>query len=83
MAVKIHWQPPTVPEERKRVQWENIIRLELGKGTEDLDVRLRFAEDRRRWRLDASGPTASPPEYAAASRGRLVEALRAAGKPVE
>ena len=30
MAVTIQWQPPVVPEERKRAQWENIIRHELG-----------------------------------------------------
>ena len=34
MAVKIHWQPPLVPEERKKAQWENIIRFELGEGIE-------------------------------------------------
>jgi hypothetical protein len=82
MAVKIHWQPPLVPEERKKAQWENIIRFELGDGVADLDVRLRFAEDRLRWKLDASAPE-SPPDYAAGYRGRLVHALRAAGKPVE
>ena len=78
MAVKISWLPPLVPEERKKAQWENIIRFELGEGVEGLDVSLRFAEDRLRWQLDASGP-----EAAAACRGRLVDALRAAGKPVE
>jgi hypothetical protein len=46
-------------------------------------VSLRFEEARLRWQLDASGPYAAPPEYAAACRGRLVDALRAAGKPVE
>jgi len=83
MAVKILWQPPLVPEERKKAQWENIIRFELGEGVEGLDVSLRFEETRLRWQLDASGPYAAPPEYAAACRGRLVDALRAAGKPVE
>lgn len=77
MAVKILWQPPLVPEERKKAQWENIIRFELGEGIEDLDVRLQFAEERLRWRLET---TAS---FADAYRGRLVDALRAAGKPVE
>jgi hypothetical protein len=81
--VKIHWQPPLVPEERKKAQWENIIRFELGDGIEDLDVRLQFAEDRLRWKLDTSGPQAASPGYAAGYRGRLVDALRAAGKPVE
>ena len=80
MAVKILWQPPLVPEERKKAQWENIIRFELGEGIEGLDVSLRFAEERLRWQLDTS---AASPDYAAASRGRLVDALRAAGKPVE
>lgn len=80
MAVKILWQPPLVPEERKKAQWENIIRFELGEGVEGLDVSLRFAEERLRWQLDT---TAASPAFAAASRGRLVDALRAAGKPVE
>jgi hypothetical protein len=80
MAVKILWQPPLVPEERKKAQWENIIRFELGEAKEGLDVSLRFAEERLRWQLDTAGAS---PDYAAASRGRLVDALRAAGKPVE
>jgi len=83
MAVKILWHPPLVPEERKKAQWENIIRFELGEGVEGLDVSLRFAEERLRWKLDTSGPEASTRDYAAAYRGRLVDALRAAGKPVE
>ena len=80
MAVKILWQPPLVPEERKKAQWENIIRFELGDGIEGFDVSLRFAEERLRWQLDTAG---APPNNAAAYRGRLVDALRAAGKPVE
>ena len=44
---------------------------------------LRFAEERLRWQLDTSRPQTVAPEYAAACRGRLVDALRAAGKPVE
>jgi hypothetical protein len=83
MAVKILWQPPLVPEERKKAQWENIIRFELGEGIEGLAVSLRFAEERLRWRLDTSVPETASPDHAAAYRGRLVEALRAAGKPVE
>jgi hypothetical protein len=79
MAVKIRWQPPLVPEERKKAQWENIIRFELGEGVDSLDVSLRYEEERLRWQLEA-GPG---PEYAAAYRSRLVDALRAAGKPVE
>ena len=82
MAVKILWQPPLVPEERKKAQWENIIRFELGEGVEGLDVSLRFAEERLRWKLDTSIPEASIPA-AAVYRDRLVGALRAAGKPVE
>jgi hypothetical protein len=79
MAVKILWQPPRVPEERKKAQWENIIRFELGEGIDGLAVSLRYAEDRFRWQLEA-GPD---PQVAAAYRSRLVDALRAAGKPVE
>jgi hypothetical protein len=80
MAVKILWQPPLVPEERKKDQSENIIRFELGEGIEGLDVSLRFAEERLRWQLHTA---AASPDCAAAYRGRLVDALRAAGKPVE
>ena len=83
MAVRILWQPPLVPEERKKAQWENIIRFELGEGFEGLEVSLRFAEERLRWKLETLGKEAVPPEHAAAYRGRLVDALRAAGKPVE
>jgi len=80
MAVKISWLPPLVPEERKKAQWENIIRFELGEGIDGLDVSLQYAEERLRWRLDTA---AASPDDAAAHRGRLVEALRATGKPVE
>ena len=83
MGVKILWQPPLVPEERKKAQWENIIRFELGEGVEGLDVSLRFTEEHLRWKLDTSSPEATTAEYAATCRGRLVEALRATGKPVE
>ena len=79
MAVKIRWHPPLVPEERKKAQLENIIRFELGQGIDGLDVSLRFAEERLRWQLQ----TGASPDYAASYRGRLVDALRAAGKPVE
>jgi hypothetical protein len=73
MAVKIEWQPPVVPEERKRAQWEKIIRYELGDVEDPLDVSLRFEEESLRWRVDSLAPQ---------FRGRLVDALRAAGKPV-
>ncbi len=76
MAVKIHWHPPLIPEERKKAQWENIIRFELGERTDALEVGLRFAEDSLRWRLEM-------PEASARYRDRLVGALRACGKPVE
>ena len=83
MAVKILWQPPLVPEERKKAQWENIIRFELGEGITDFDVNLRFAEERLRLAAGNPSPQTVAPEHAAACRGRLVDALRAAGKPVE
>jgi hypothetical protein len=83
MAVKILWHPPLVPEERKKVQWENIIRFELGEAAEGLDVNLRFAEESLRWKLHTSRRGTTPPDDSAAYRGRLVDALRAAGKPVE
>ena len=78
MAVKILWHPPVVPEERKKAQWENIIRFELGEGVEGLDVSLKYAEHRLRWQLDA-GPDPQQGVY----KARLVDALRATGKPVE
>ena len=76
MAVKIQWHPPLVPEERKKAQWENIIRFELGERTDPIEVGLRFAEDSLRWRLET-------PPSSEVYRGRLVDALRATGKPVE
>jgi hypothetical protein len=79
MAVKILWQPPLVPEERKKAQWENIIRFELGEGIDGLDVSLRYDQNRLGWQLEA-GPD---PAFSAVYRSRLVDALRAAGKPVE
>lgn len=79
MAVKIVWYPPRVPEERKKAQWENIIRFEVGEGQDGLDVSLRYDEARLRWQLEA-GPD---PDDAVAYKPRLVEALRACGKPVE
>ena len=82
MAVKIEWQPPVVPEERKRAQWEKIIRYELGDLEDPLDVSLRFEEDSLRWKVDALAPQPSGARAAAQARGRLVDALRAAGKPV-
>jgi len=82
MAVKIEWQPPVVPEERKRAQWEKIIRYELGDLEDPLDVSLRFEEDSLRWKVDALAPQPSETQHAAQARGRLVDALRASGKPV-
>jgi hypothetical protein len=46
-------------------------------------VSLRFAEERLRGQIDTSGPRASTPDFASAYRGRLIDALRATGKPVE
>jgi len=79
MAVRIDWQPPLVPELRKRAQWENIIRHELGELEDPLDVSLRFEEEGLRWKVDALAPA---PSRASEYRGRLVDALRAHGKPV-
>jgi hypothetical protein len=82
MTVKIRWQPPLVPEERKRVQWERIIRYEAGEIDDAPEVSLRFEEESLRWKLDAQAPQPSGAQHAAQFRGRLVDALRAAGKPV-
>ena len=82
MAVKIVWQPPLVPEERKKAQRENIIRLE-GEAFEGVEVWLRYEKDRLPWHLDAEAPGSTPSRPVAAYRARLVDALRAAGKPVE
>ena len=83
MAVNIQWQPPWVLEERKQAQWEKIIRYELGEVSDPLDVSLRFEEASLRWKVDASAPAkASGAITAAQTRGRVVQALRATGKPV-
>jgi len=82
MAVKIQWQPPLVLEERKQAQWEKIIRYELGEVSDPLDVSLRFEKESMRWKVDTSAPRASGAMTAALTRGRVVQALRAAGKPV-
>ncbi len=76
MAVKIEWHPPLVPEERKKAQWENIIRFELGERADSVEVGLRYSEDHLRWRVET-------PPASEAYRGRVIDALRAAGKPVE
>jgi hypothetical protein len=74
MAVKIRWGSLALPEERKRGQWERIIRFELGDGVPDTDVSLRREDEGSRWLVETSLP---------AQRERIVQALRAAGKPVE
>jgi hypothetical protein len=81
MVVKVLSQSPLAPEERKKTHWENIIHFELGEAAEAWTS--SFREDRLRWTLDTSGSVAVTPEYAATCRGRLVDALRATGKPVE
>jgi hypothetical protein len=82
MAVKIRWQPPLVLEERKKVQWEKIIRVELGELDDPLDVNLRFEADNLRWKVEAVPERPSGTQAAAHTRDRVVGALRAAGKPV-
>jgi hypothetical protein len=82
MGMKIVWEPPLIPEERKKVQWESIIRSQAGNALEGIDLSLRYDAQRLRWRLTtAAGREASP--HVAAFRTRIVDALRAAGKPVE
>ena len=78
MPIRVLWHPPVVPEERKKAQWEHIIHFELGEAIEGFDVNLKFAEDRLRWQLETT-----PPDAAEGYRDRLVDALRATGKPVE
>jgi hypothetical protein len=82
MAVKIQWQPPLVLEERKKAQWEKIIRYELGELDDSLDVSLRFEAENLRWKVEAQTGTPSSARSAAHTRDRVVDALRAAGKPV-
>ena len=82
MAVVIRWQPPLVLEERKKAQWEKIIRYELGEVEDPLDVSLRFEADNLRWKVEAAPERASSSRTAAHTRDRVVDALRAAGKPV-
>jgi hypothetical protein len=74
MAVKILWSPMALPEERKRAQWERIIRFELGDGVPDTDVSLSRQGEGSRWLVETPVP---------AQRQRIVQALRATGKPVE
>ena len=74
MVVKIVWSELALPEERRRARWERIIRSELGDSGADMDVSLRLMDGGSRWRVDASVP---------AQRERIVQALRATGKPVE
>jgi hypothetical protein len=81
MAVTIQWQPPLVLEERKQAQWEKIIRQELGEVSDPLDVSLHFEKENLRWKVDATAPKASGTKTAQ-TRGRVVQALRATGKPV-
>ncbi len=76
MAVTIRWHPPLIPEERKKVQWESIIRSALRGQGDAIEVGLRFAEDRLRWRVETQDP-------AAVYRSQVVHALLATGKPVE
>jgi hypothetical protein len=82
MAVKIRWQPPLVLEERKKAQWEKIIRVELGELDDPLDVNLRFEADNLRWKVEAVSERPSAANAAAHTRARVVGALQAAGKPV-
>jgi hypothetical protein len=81
MAVKIQWQPPVVLEARKQVQWERIIRYELGEIEDPLDVSLSFQQENLRWKVDTEAPP-SGTQFAARSRERVVGALRAHGMPV-
>lgn len=74
MAVKILWSSTSFPEERKRNQWERIIRFEVGEAVSDLDVSLRLKEDNLGWTVETPLPV---------YRERIVHALRAAGKPAE
>jgi len=78
MPIPVLWHPPAVPEERKKAQWEHVIHFELGEAIEGFAVSLRFVEERLRWQVETT-----PTEMGEAYRARLVEALRATGKPVE
>ena len=81
MAVHIRWQPPLVLEERKKAQWEKIIRSELGEIDDALDVSLRFEAETLGWKVETKPAAPSEARAAAYSRTRVVDALRAAGKP--
>jgi hypothetical protein len=82
MTVNIQWQPPLVLEERKQCQWEKIIRSELGETDDPLDVSLRFDGESLRWKVEAMAERPSPASSVALRRTRVVDALRARGKPV-
>ncbi len=74
MAVKILWTSGPAPEVRKRGKWERIIRFEIGESVPDLDVTLELRGETHHWHVGADEPV---------YRRRIVQALRAAGKPVE
>ena len=82
MAVKIQWLPPSMLEERKQAQWERIIRSELGEGGDPFDVSLSFEAQHLHWKVEATKRQASGAMPSAETRGRVVQALRATGKPV-
>jgi hypothetical protein len=87
MGVRIRWEPQDVPEDRQKPAWEGIIRTTVGEPTDTLDVRLRLARGRHRWRVDARLQHDEQPETpsvaSAAYAARIVAALRSAGKPVD
>jgi hypothetical protein len=81
MSVNIQWQPPVVLEERKKAQWEKIIRHELGEIEDPLDVNLSFEAESLRWKVETVPGRSASTRLGASSRDRVVDALRAAGKP--
>jgi hypothetical protein len=74
MAVKIRWTSGGTPEERKRTEWEHIIRFEVGEAVPDMDVTLELRNETCHWHVEAPEPL---------YRARIVQALRAAGKPAD
>jgi hypothetical protein len=81
MAVSILWRPPLVLEERKRSKWERIIRAELGESDEPVEVSLSLESESLRWKVATQPALDRRAGRTAQSRARVVDALRAAGKP--
>ena len=87
MGVRIDWEPAPVPEERKKLAWERIIRTTVGEPAETLWVRLRLARGSHRWRVETRPLGDRRPgllsDTSTTYTPRIIDALRSAGVPVD